>query len=713
VRGAGRWLAAAAGAGGILLAFEVVWFRFLHLSLHSSSATFAWMLAVVLAGIGLGGFAGGAWLRRRPAAWRQAPALALAAGAIACLGYAGFHWTSRPVAGLGHASSLAAAWLSACLALPVALLSGALFPLLGAALARRVQPEVRATGWLTLANTLGSALGSLLGGFVLLPLVGMERSILGLAAAYAGVAWLARPRRALAWPGRAALVCGLLFLASLVSFPFGRMQRLYLTAPIRAWHAGTDHAVLALREGRTETAAVVERRLDGERLNVSLVTDSFAMSSTATFARRYMKLYVYWPVALRPEPRDALLISYGVGSTASALVATRSLERIDVVDISRDILALSPVVFPDPADDPLRDPRVRVHVEDGRQFLQVTPQRYDLITAEPPPPKNAGVVNLYTREYFALIHERLRPGGVATYWLPVHNLLESDALAIIRAFCESFRDCSLWVGHDLDWMLAGSRGGLSRPTAPAFSRQWRDPVVAAELHALGFERPAALGATFLGDADWLARRTADTPPLSDAWPKRLSDRLQRDARAVFADWMRPEQTRERFRTSAAMAALWPRELWEPTLAAFEVQAWVNRAGRGEPLGWPQRLSALDRLGGPEPWVTVRAWTLGLTSDRLAAVDRALSRGRPREPHLRSLALRRLAEGDLPAAADALTRAAGALPGDPGLRLLEAYARCRSRDAAGARRALEGLPERGAAGLRPGVRWLERHCEPTA
>ena len=61
-----------------------------------------------------------------------------------------------------------------------------------------------------------------------------------------------------------------------------------------------------------------------------------------------------------------------MGSTAKALIDTRELESIDVVDVSRDVLELNRVVWDDPADYPLADPRVRVHIEDGRQFLQTT-----------------------------------------------------------------------------------------------------------------------------------------------------------------------------------------------------------------------------------------------------------------------------------------------------------------------------------------------------
>src|SRR5262249_32351849 len=157
-------------------------------------------------------------------------------------------------------------------------------------------------------------------------------------------------------------------------------------------------------------------------LNRRLITNGFSMSSTGWDARRYMGLYVYLAEALHPRLRSALLVSYGMGMTARALTGTGELETIDIVDISRDGLDLAPHAFEDPRDNPLLDPRVRVHVEDGRAFLSTTGQRFDLITSEPPPPKTAGVVNLYSQEYFALLRARLAEGGMVTYWLPVHAL---------------------------------------------------------------------------------------------------------------------------------------------------------------------------------------------------------------------------------------------------------------------------------------------------
>src|SRR4029450_6349174 len=121
-----------------------------------------------------------------------------------------------------------------------------------------------------------------------------------------------------------------------------------------------------------------------------LVTNGMAMSGTTYVGRRYMGLYAWWPVAVHPAPRTALLISYGLGTTARALVGTRELERVDVVAVPRHGRRLSPLAHDTPASNPLADTRVHVHVEDGRFFLLTTPARYDIVTAEPPPPRVAG-----------------------------------------------------------------------------------------------------------------------------------------------------------------------------------------------------------------------------------------------------------------------------------------------------------------------------------
>jgi spermidine synthase len=588
-----RLLAAAFLSGAILLALEVVWFRFLMLFVTGTSLAFAVLLAVVLAGIGVGGLVGARWVREDPEADLWLPQLAVASALLTLGLYAGFDLIVARVVALFFevnksqiSDPLTLIGIASALMLPTSALSGVLFTLIGQAGSRVLGAEARTAGLLTLSNTLGGMLGSAAGGFVLLPWLGVEKSILVLSLAYLTVAGASATRGALSWGASArrrtgALVgVGLSLCVLLLTFPHGKMDRVYVRLPMNAYlEEGME--VVAVREGLTETSAYLRSRLWGEPRSHRLMTNGHSMASNRWPARRYMKLYVYWPIALAPDARDALLISFGAGSTASAMADSAGLERIDIVDISRDVIEMAEFVY-EPEANPLNDPRVKVHIEDGRFFLLTTPRRYDLITAEPPPPTFAGIVNLYTREYFQLMHDRLKDHGMATYWLPLHSLTDDDARSIVSAFCAVFEDCSLWNAMNLDWMLAGSRGGLRPASEREFRRQWEDPAVAPELARLGFERPEQIGALFLADAAILREAVRDTPPLDDDHPHRLSHHdLGLYDRGRSFEFMRafqdPALARQRFEKSALIRRVWPPGLRNRSLQYFAWQDLLNRA----------------------------------------------------------------------------------------------------------------------------------------
>jgi predicted membrane-bound spermidine synthase len=616
-----RLLAAAFVCGAIVLALEVVWFRFLQLFVIASNLTFALMLAVVLLGIGLGSLAASWWLRARPQAVGALPILSLLAGAAIAVTYRALD------SGLGDAPRFAIvidteiAWLALRLMLPVCLLSGALFALMGATLRECAGEDSRTAGLLTFWNTVGATVGGLTAGFALLPRLGMERSLFVLMLGYATVALL------VAWPlpsspaGRRSthVVFRVILAAStaiyavaLSTFPFGLMAESYLARAAAPWQRDGSHLV-GVREGLTETILWLRRDFLGEPVYHRLLTNGISMSSSDAFNARYMKLFAYLPQALRPEAHDALLISFGVGMTAQALTDSPTLTSIDVVDISREILTTGRIVFGD-QPYPLDDPRVHVHVEDGRFFLLAAARQYDLITGEPPPPKNAGIVNLYTREYFTLLRSRLKAGGVATYWLPVVQLLPGDAWAITRAFCDVFHDCTLWTGSGLQWMLMGTRDLHARASEEGFARLWNDAKTARTLVALGVETAEQMGALFLGDAADLAEATRGFEPLDDDHPYRLSRQLPAQMDAEYAALLDPERTRQAFARSPWIAELWPPGLRERTQSAFAAQIALNRV---TVLKGRLRLGGLPELKWALTQTTLRTLPLWLMASSAA------------------------------------------------------------------------------------------------
>lgn len=618
--------------GGILLALEVVWFRYMVLFNFGNSRVFAIMLAIVLAGIAIGGLIASR-LSRSPRAGAALPWLSLASSLLTLLTYAIPAWmTVREKGGWGSDLEGWSTFTRALpVMLPVSILSGALFPLIGQALRREQESETTTAGRLTLCNTLGAAVGALLGGFVLLPFLGMEKSLILLGLLYAVVAALCVPPadpNQTANRNRMTLSIAVVLLTAFLIHQVGLGRR--ILDKVASRYVNRNTKIVALREGSIDTLMYAETRLLDQPLYHRLVTNTHSMSATDPTCQQYMRMYAYLPVALHPAPRKACLISFGCGVTAKALTDTKELESIDIVDISRDILDLNDVVYPDPADQPLRDPRVRVHIEDGRFHLQMTEERYDLITSEPPPPKGAGIVNLYSREYFQLIHDRLAESGMVTYWVPYHDISPGDGRAIIRAFCDVFTNGSVWMGSGDNWMLFGIRGTHTPVDVARFRRQWESPLVGPMMRGLAFESPEQFGSYFIADRDQLADWLKATEPVVDNFPQRISPTdsvVFKDA--DYVEWLKSDASRERFLKSDHIRSVWPKELIEAASPHFDERNYIHDLNCVPPnrmSGW--RFGSLAAIHHLQTKTTLRTpvlWSLNSSHQHEAAVAKLLPR----------------------------------------------------------------------------------------
>lgn len=607
-------------SGGALLALEVVWFRFLTLYVLSTTLAASLMLAAVLAAIGLGGLSASAWLKRQPHASQYLPVVAFAAGIAVVASYAAFQALTE---GTQIAVWHRILWLASALTLPTSWLSGAFFTLLGDALQREVGIETRTAGWLTLANTAGGMCGPLVAAFVMLPTLGTERAFFAIGVTYFAIGILATRATRLVpnrWRSPAFVVGATAMVTALALFPFGLMNDVYAKR-IAQPYASDGSQIVATREGPSETIFLMQQKWMDEPVYTRLVTNGFSMSGTASSAVRYMRYFVYWPLVLHRGPlKHVLVVCYGVGVTAGAALDLPAVESIDVAEISPDIVAMSDLIYP--SKHPLRDPRVRLHLEDGRQLLETTTKRFDLITGEPPPPRTPGAVNIYTREYFQLTRDRLSAGGIATYWLPVGRPDPGTNVgAILRAFCDVFDDCSLWNATPFDLMLVGTRGAAGPVTAAEFVHPWQSPDIRARLSEVGLEVPQQVGATFLGDTAFLHQLTADTPPLVDDRPQRLLPDRRRPSLSdpgygvdptvtkLYETVMDPARARRAFATSPFIERLWPKPLIEETLPFFDQQRILNTLfwEGGRPL---RRIENLHNLLTETPLRTLPLWLLG-------------------------------------------------------------------------------------------------------
>jgi spermidine synthase len=572
-----RLLFVSFGTGLIFLALEVIWFRFLRLYVASSPTAFAIMLAVVLAGIGVGGLVAGVVYRSSRRSNQTLLILLLAAAILVLLSYLLFPGEFiRAATGVFDLRWWQVAVLCLALMFPVALVSGILFPVIAAEVQARVGDRMNSTGVATLLNTAGAAIGPLVASFVLLPTLGYQTSLICCAAGYALLSLLVTDRAP--WSFRrpiAIVVVGLwaTLILGLVFFPYGRAAAHFAHAS-RPYEVDDEGHVLARVvkqvEGTSDTWQLLRRDLFGEPYYYRLLSDAFSMSATNPRNQRYMRLFAYLPLAFNPAAEDVLLLCYGCGVTADAFTRKSTVERIDVVDISKEVFALADFYSGTNYSNPLRDPRVHAIVQDGRFFLQASPQQYDIISGEPPPPKIAGAVNLYTQEFFSLMRSRLTENGIATFWLPINQLKVEETKAILRAFHNAFPNALVWGSADQDWIMMGINGPGSKVTDDQLRRLWHDPATGADLRRIGVEVPQQLGALFLMDGDDIDRITHNVAPLTDVYPKRLTDEPWDDeANHRFAlTYITAPAAVQRFVHSSLINQIWPETL---TPAAAELE----------------------------------------------------------------------------------------------------------------------------------------------
>jgi spermidine synthase len=557
-----RLLVVSFSAGGLLLCLEIVWFRFLRLYVANSATAFSIMLAVVLAGIGLGGFVAGALHRALARLNHFLPILLLLSAIATLLAYLFF---PGPALQKSAGAFYLDAWneiglLSLALMFPAAFFSGILFPSIAARVQTIVEDRMNSTGITTLFNTAGAAVGPLIAGFVLLPIIGFERSLLLCAAVYAVLALIVSERTS--WSITKPTSLAMLALYAVVIliiafFPYGRDEE-HLANARGPFEQDGEHLVRKI-EGTADTLQLLRRDFLGEPYYYRLLTNAFSMSATTPQSQRYMRSFAYLPLALRPESEDALLIAYGLGATADALVRNSQLRHVDLVDISKEVFQLADDQSGPDYSNPCRGRSAKTFVQDGRFFLQANPRRYDIITGEPPPPKVAGAVNLYTEQFFSLVKSRLKENGIVTFWLPIYQLRVEEVKAILRAFHNAFPNASVWASADEEWIMMGINGPGEKVEEDDMRRLWQDPITRTDLGRIGLEVPEQLAALFLMDGGEIDRLTEGTKPLTDLYPKRLTD-VPADVQAIhdFAlPYMEASSAARGFRSSRLIETIWP------------------------------------------------------------------------------------------------------------------------------------------------------------
>jgi spermidine synthase len=516
-------------SGFVAMMYEVAWTRALSAMIGSSTYAFSVMLVTFLVGIALGSSIIGR--RKPPATFRFLGLLQLGVamgGLIFIVGY-----LAAPYVLIGLIRAFYYAFpailtiqfiISAGLMIFATLCMGATLPVASHLYSSKFMILGRNIGHVYSVNTLGAIVGSLFAGFVLLPLVGTERTILAGIFFNAAMALLLLSDTKPSWIGQ-GLAVGLLFLATLsmrggVFWKPEIMDRGVLIYS----HAFESRPELTIGEHYEDTDVVYFREGSNATISVRKGENYIALRTNGKVDASnrddmITQLMVGWlPAFYHPNPKSALVIGYGSGVTIGAVAAVKDVEGIDCVEIEPAVFGAAPW-FSAINRNSFRGPKLHMIFNDARNYMNLTRKQYDLIISEPSNPWIAGVASLFTAEFYDRVAQVLKPDGIFAQWVQLYELDPEDLRMLLYEVQRKFPEVSLWV-TDSDLIVIGSRqpqkldaGRLARivNSDPGMLHDFRD-----FLHS---ERPEGILAYYVMSNEAVrkfaskARRNTDDRPL--------------------------------------------------------------------------------------------------------------------------------------------------------------------------------------------------------
>jgi spermidine synthase/tetratricopeptide (TPR) repeat protein/MFS family permease len=520
-------LVSAFAAGLVGLAAEVLWTRLLTFTLQGFTYTFTAMLATFLLGLALGGFVFGRVASRTADPVRVLVRLQVAVGVLAAAALIAltYHY---PISGalwrlvdphftdlrVKHVVHLLAS--SAVVLLPPAFAMGGVFPLAAAAYRRGVGDVGARVGRLYAVNTVGCVLGSLVAGFVLAPTVGLTWGAAVVAMTSVAAALVVSAlggdagARRFRGPAVGAAAVALLVFVAHPERPFLLRSQVFLGDKAR------ENRLVETNNGRVCQVAIVDN--DRERYRL-LYTDEFEAAGTKP-EYRYMRLLAHLPVALAEDPSRVLVICFGTGTTSGSVSTHSAVKRLDIVEISPEVLSVADE-FRAVNRDVLhgagrQDLDVAVHVDDGRNFVLRSKEQWGVITLEPLMPYTPAAIHLYTEDFYRECAPRLAPGGVMCQWIPLHAMNGEHFQQLVAAFTAVFPDSAMFF-CDGAVALIGGNGPLSMSYA-RIAERLADPSAKADLADVGYDDPARALGTFVAGGEALRGFAKGADPVTDERP---------------------------------------------------------------------------------------------------------------------------------------------------------------------------------------------------
>lgn len=503
--------------GFLALALEVIYTKTLILFIGNSTYAFSLILIIFLLGIALGSLAVSAFsdhIKRRSAYFGIFLSLIgfwlfLTLQFFEKIPFWYLNFLDARESFEFGAILMSQAFVTFLVIFPATFLMGVVFPL-GIKLAG---PDIKKLGQgigkLYFANTFGGVLGALAGGFLFLPILGYSLSLSLILIAYfiAGGIFLAREKE-LSWLIKGALIAFFVFWAvfGIFSSPWSKKNLTvgsFVYAPLYIGY-GIDvvrdtierDQILFYKEGLSNVAVI--QRGTSRILKVNGKVDA----SNSLDDLETMILTGALPMILHSNPEDVLVIGLGSGITLGSVTQFDAAKNIDMVEIDPAIVEAASY-FKEQNHDALNDPRVKMILADGRNYLLLTDKKYDVISSQPSNIWISGNAALFTKEYYELAKSHLKEDGLMLQWIQAYSLASEDVRAVYRTFQEAFPQVYLFNSSNSgDMLMVGAlREDMRILDFSSLSEKMSDAKIAAELRRVQIMSPYQLVAYLVTEGE--------------------------------------------------------------------------------------------------------------------------------------------------------------------------------------------------------------------
>lgn len=520
-------------SGYSALVYEVAWTRALVMIVGSSVYAFSIMLATFLLGIGIGSLIFSFIAKRREINifWFAITELIIGIIVIAMLPL--FQWLPFYFVNLfdmlvrNHTLLEITKFIvcASTMIIPTVLL-GMLFPMVTQICTKNYNELGHKVGILYSINTLGNIGGAFMAGFILIPKMGIQNSII--LAALLNI-----------------IVGSLVFLIgqglsfkyklsiSFVSFIFGIIfailipswNKMVISSGASAYAPmyaelkpderkqsifGADEELLYYKEGLNSTITVRKRESGTIVMAIDGKVDA---SNTGDMYTQLMLAHL--PLLFKTDAQNALVIGLGSGVTLGAAIQ-HELRNIDCVEIEPAVIEAAEF-FKDVNRNALNDPRVKMIVNDARNYLAVTNKRYDVIISEPSNLWLAGIANLFSSDFYKICKRKLNPGGIICQWSHIYYMSPKDLKIVVNTFRSVFPNMSIWFTSTGDILMIGSNAELILDYLE-LAKHYNIQGVREDLERLGIREPLAILSCYLLDEDGVNKFVAGAKVSSDNNP---------------------------------------------------------------------------------------------------------------------------------------------------------------------------------------------------